>query len=218
METTLNQELMKRIKDNGTFIIQLSKPLPTSAQLLLTPQMEYLRQKYPTPDAFFRVFNVRQQVYICQNRTSCILGLSPTLTQLDIMYGDFTSVKWLIPFIADVSLNCGLKEDASEDQLLFTATAMSGRYKWLNAGEQMLFFFNFKAGFYERFYSYFDPQTIIRSIPSFLHERQRIIEAYEREMKEMEDEKARVPGISLEEYNRRYAPTETLNRILKSKN
>lgn len=135
-----------------------------------------------------------------------------------MMYGALTSVKWLIPFIADASLNCGLKEDASEDQLLFTATAMSGRYKWLNAGEQMLFFFNFKAGFYERFYSYFDPQTIIRSIPSFLHERQRIIEAYEREMKEMEDEKARVPGISLEEYNRRYAPTETLNRILKSKN
>lgn len=82
----------------------------------------------------------------------------------------------------------------------------------------MLFFFNFKAGFYEHFYSYFDPQTIIRSIPSFLHERQRIIEAYEREMKEKEDEKARVPGISLEEYNRRYAPTETLNRILKSNN
>ena len=37
-------------------------------------------------------------------------------------------------------------------------------------------------------------------------------------LKEMEDEKARVPGISLEEYNRRYAPTETLNRILKSNN
>ena len=209
---------MKRIKENGTFIIQLSKPLPASAQQLLTPQMEYLLQKYPTPDAFFRGFNVRQQVYICQNPTSCILGISPTLTQLDIMYGALTSVKWLIPFIADASLNCGLKEDASEDQLLFTATAMSGRYKWLKAGEQMLFFFNFKAGFYERFYSYFAPQTIIRSIPSFLHERQRIIEAYERELKEMEDEKARVLGISLEEYNRRYAPTETLNRILKSNN
>ena len=111
-----------------------------------------------------------------------------------------------------------MKEDASEDQLLFTATAMSGRYKWLKTGEQMLFFFNFKAGFYERFYSYFDPQTIIRSMPSFLRERQQIIEAYEQKLKEKEGEKKRVPGISLEEYNRKYAPTETLNRILKSKN
>ena len=29
----------------------------------------------------------------------------------------------------------------------------------------------FKAGFYERFYSYFDTQTIIRSIKTFLEER-----------------------------------------------
>ena len=218
METTLNQELMKRIKENGTFIIQQSKPLPASALQLLTPQMEYLLQRYPTPDVFFRVFNVRRQVYICQNPASCILGLSPTLTQLDIMYGAFTSVKWLIPFIADASLNCGLKEDASEDQLLFIATAMSSRYKWMKAGELMQFFFNFKAGFYERFYSYFDPQTIIRSMPSFLHERQQIIEVNERELKEKEAEKDRVPGISLEKYNIKYGPTETLNRMLKSNN
>ena len=34
----------------------------------------------------------------------------------------------------------------------------------------MLFFFNFKAGFYERFYSYFDTQTIIRSVKTFIEE------------------------------------------------
>ncbi len=28
------------------------------------------------------------------------------------------------------------------------------RFRWLKASELMLFFFNFKAGFYERFYSY----------------------------------------------------------------
>jgi len=37
-------------------------------------------------------------------------------------------------------------------------------------------------------------------------------------LKEKEGEKERVPGISLEEYNRKYAPAETLNRILKSNN
>jgi len=49
----------------------------------------------------------------------------------------------------------------------------------------MLFFFNFKAGFYERFYSYFDPQAIIRSMKPFLQERNLAIDAYLRELKEM---------------------------------
>ena len=46
----------------------------------------------------------------------------------------------------------------------------------------MLFFFNFKAGFYERFYSYFDPQAIIRSLKLFLQERNFAIDAYERDL------------------------------------
>jgi hypothetical protein len=53
-------------------------------------------------------------------------------------------------------------------------------------------------------------------MPSFLHERQQIIEVNERELKEKEANKNKVPGISLEEYNMKYGPTETLNRMLKS--
>ena len=49
----------------------------------------------------------------------------------------------------------------------------------------MLFFFNFKAGFYERFYSYFDPQAIIRSMKLFLQERNLAIDVYLRELREM---------------------------------
>lgn len=134
------------------------------------------------------------------------------------MYGPLSAAKWLIPFIADASLSCGLKIDATKEQLQFTATAITGRYTWLKAAEMVLFFFNFKAGFYEKFYGQFDPQAIIRSMPSFLHERQQAIDGYERELKEKEVEKDRNSGISLEEYNRQYAPTETLNRMLKSNN
>ena len=82
-----------------------------------------------------------------------------------------------------------MKEDASEDQLQLTATAILERYKWLKAGELMLFFFNFKAGFYERFYSYFDPQAIIRSMKLFLQERNLAIDAYLRELKEMKSKR-----------------------------
>lgn len=47
----------------------------------------------------------------------------------------------------------------------------------------MLFFFNFKGGFYERFYSYFDPHAIIRSMKLFLQECNLVIEAYERNLR-----------------------------------
>ena len=80
----------------------------------------------------------------------------------------------------DASLGCGLKEDVTKDQLQFTAMAIFSRYRWLKASEVMLFFFNFKAGFYERFYSYFDTQTIIRSFKAFLEERTLAIAAHER--------------------------------------
>ena len=83
---------------------------------------------------------------------SFILDSLPTLTEVDIMYGSFASAKWLIPLIADASLSCGWQR------------------------------INFKAGFYERFYSYFDTQTIIRSVKIFIEERSLVIAAHERDL------------------------------------
>ena len=111
-----------------------------------------------------------------------IFDPSPTLIKVDIMYGPFTSAKWLIPLIANASLSCGLKEDVTGDQLQFTAMAIFSRFRWLKASEVMLFFFNFKAGFYERFYSYFDTQAIIRSFKAVLEERALTIAVQERNM------------------------------------
>ena len=82
----------------------------------------------------------------------------------------------------DASLSCGLKEDVTGDQLQFTAMAIFSRYRWLKASEVMLFFFNFKDGFYERFYSYFNTQTFIRSVKTFIEERALIIAAHERKV------------------------------------
>ena len=183
---TLTQLLAERKEENGTYIKTQSKQLPVSTsqqrQAVITQQVLFFLQKYPTIEAFYKVFNPQRMVFICQDPQYCILGPSPTLTQIDIMYGQLSSAKWLVPLIADASLSCGLKEDVSESQLQFTAVAISNRYRWLKAGELMLFFFNFKAGFYERFYSYFDTQTIIRSFKSFLEERALAIAAHEREL------------------------------------
>lgn len=103
---------------------------------------------------------------------------------LDATYGRFASAMWLVPQIADVSVCCGLKEDASKDQIRLVASAIASRYKLLKTDEVMLFFFNFKAGLYERFYGYFDPQTIVRSVKSFCSERELILAAHERELQQ----------------------------------
>ena len=147
-----------------------------------TQQRQWLLQRFPTVEYFFNIFSPQRQLLICQDPTYCFFGPSPTLTEVDIMYGPFTSAKWLIPLIADASLSCGLKEDVTENQLQFTAMAIYGRFRWLKASELMLFFFNFKAGFYERFYSYFDTQTIIRSVKTFIEERALAIAAHERDL------------------------------------
>ena len=183
---SIAQVLTKMKEENGTYIKTQSKQLPVSTtqqrRPVVTQQVLCFLQKYPTIEAFFKVFNPQRQIFICQHPAYCIFGPSPTLAQIDTMYGPLTSAKWLVPLIADASLSCGLKEDVSENQLQFTAVAISNRYRWLKAGELMLFFFNFKAGFYERFYSHFDTQTIIRSVKTFIEERTLAIVAHERNL------------------------------------
>ena len=190
--TTVSQELVNRKKDNGTFLapqLRLSQDL---VRLRNEPdnakKVSRLMQKYPTFNEFVVANTPSRQFFLC--------------------------AIWLVPQIADVSVSCGLKEDASEVQIQLVAAAIASKYKYLRTDEIMLFLFNFKAGFYEQFYCYFDPQTIIRSMPTFLQERTNIIEEYDKELRRIEAEKNRLPGTPLEEINKKYFKTETLNKLL----
>lgn len=188
MESTIGQELMKMKRENGMYIAPLQKLSANSAQYQnnpeLTQKVSVLLQKYPTFEEFAKANSPARQLYLCQEVEECILGNSPWLGLLDATYGRFASALWLVPQIADVSVCCGLKEDASKDQIRLVASAIASRYKLLKTDEVMLFFFNFKAGLYERFYGYFDPQTIVRSVKSFCSERELILAAHERELQQ----------------------------------
>jgi hypothetical protein len=188
MESTIGQELMKMKRENGTYIVPLQKLSANSAQYQnnpeLTQKVSVLLQKYPTFEEFAKANSPARQLYLCQEAEECILGNSPWLGLLDATYGRFASAMWLVPQIADVSVCCGLKEDASKDQIRLVASAIASRYKLLKTDEVMLFFFNFKAGLYERFYGYFDPQTVVRSVKSFCSERELILAAHERELQQ----------------------------------
>ena len=188
----VRQVITKTVEESKKSAMQQSKPstaLTTQQEIQTYPSnMPQMLQKYPTWDEFFRIFNVNRQILICQQPKLCILYPSPTMYHIDIMYGAFSAAKWLVPFIADASLSCGLKVDATKEQLQFTATALTGRYTWLKAAEMVLFFFNFKAGFYERFFGQFDPQAVVRSIRLFLDERNKIIIQHQREIQQKKND------------------------------
>ena len=188
----VRQVITKTVEESKKSAMQQSKPstaLTTQQEIQTYPSnMPQMLQKYPTWDEFFSIFNVNRQILICQHPKLCILYPSPTMYQIDIMYGAFSAAKWLVPFIADASLSCGLKVDATKEQLQFTATALTGRYTWLKAAEMVLFFFNFKAGFYERFFGQFDPQAVVRSIRLFLDERNKIIIQHQREIQQKKND------------------------------
>ena len=82
-------------------------------------------QKYPTFNEFVVANTPSRQFFLCQDPLQCFLDDSPCLRLLDMTYGLFASAIWLVPQIADVSVSCGLKEDASEVQIQLVAAAIA---------------------------------------------------------------------------------------------
>ena len=186
--TTISQELINRKKENGTFLAPQQKLSQDLAQLRNDPDFaeksSCLLQKFPTFEDFAIANSPSRQITLCHDPEGCVYGDSPTLKLLDVTYGRFASAIWLVPQIADVSVCCGLKEDASEDQIKLVAAAIASKYQYLKTDELLLFFFNFKAGLYEQFFSYFDPQAIVRSVKSFCDKRNIIMIVHERELQQ----------------------------------
>lgn len=168
------------------------------------PIAKRLRYRYPTIKEFAFDNNPEKQNKICSKPYRCYFGDSPTLAQLDAVYGKNNSDIWLIPQIVDVSLACGLKDDVTKEQLSFISNAIKTEYGWLKTDELMLFCYNFKFGKYGRFYSRFDTQTFTYSLSLFIKDRNQAIDAYNQSLQEKEIENSKKNAISYEEYCRRH--------------
>ena len=169
-------------------------PLPESCVSLL--------RKYGSVTDFLKANNPSVQLQVCKDASCCFFGDFPTLSVIDRTYGEKKSRAWLVPQLVDLSLCCGLKEDASREQLEFTAAFIASDFHWLKTSELMLFFYRFKAGCYERFYSRFDPQTVLVSLRLFVQERARAYEIREEEKRRREEAEHKARCISFEEYCR----------------
>lgn len=172
-----------------------------------------LMGKYATIMDFLKANSPSMQLQLCRDASSCFFGDSPTLSVVDRTYGERKSIAWLIPQLLDLSLCCGLKEDASREQLEFIATFIATDFHWLKTSELMRFFYRFKARCYERFYSRFDPQAILSNLRTFIQERARAYDARDAELRRQKEAEQKNHCISYEEYCRRQGFDPTHHRL-----
>ena len=158
--------------------------------------MDFLKRVNPDTQASFALHPVK-----------AVTGDYPTLSELCDCYGKEAASAWLVPQLADMTMFTGaqnLKEKQQEQ--LADILAVEGR--GLKVTELMLFFYRFKAGCYERFYSRFDPQAILSSLRMFIQERARAYDARDEELRRRKDAEHKAHCISYEEYCKRngFAP------------
>ena len=75
---------------------------------------------------------------------------APTLTYLDLCYGEGSAITWLVAWISDVYGICGFVNNEVTDNIkIMTANAIKDEYYFLNLNELITFFKMFIAGKFE---------------------------------------------------------------------
>lgn len=126
-------------------------------------KIDELRRLYPTIKDFMLANSPDRQLEVCNNSDKCHFGNSPTLSQLNVCYGDAAAEAWLVPQLYELGDFEGLKGQADRHQLAKTAKIIATEFYYLKTDELLLFFYRFCAGRYGQFYSYFTPSVIIRN-------------------------------------------------------
>lgn len=127
----------------------------------------------------------------------------PTLTEIDMAYGDGTADNWLVAQIADLALFTGAK-NLDKYQQLQTARLISSQYYFLKITELLVFFQWMKGGKYGRFYGSVDPMQITATLRDFICDRNDLLYQYEEEerKRKQEDYDREHPPISREEWEK----------------
>lgn len=144
-----------------------------------------------------------KQYEMCKNEKYAILDDSPTLTELNIAYGNNSAKMFLIPQLFNLSEFCGVKNKLTDNQIQELAQLIATSYTWLKVKEIMVFCKQFKLGQYGQFYGSVDPMVITKALKEFLSYRADIYAEYEeyKAKKKLEEEKKK-PKISFEEWQK----------------
>jgi hypothetical protein len=130
---------------------------------------------------------------------------APTLTYLDLCYGEGSAITWLVAWVSDVYGICGFVNNEVTDNIkIMTANAIKDEYYFLNLNELITFFKMFIAGKFEKFYKKPNPQVITKSLYTFCFQRKDAVNAMEANMQKekeaKEDEAIKQNAITYEEW------------------
>ena len=163
--------------------------------------VETLCHRWKNREVFMASMNPGVQTYAGRFPERAFFGEAPTLTDINLAYGQQTSVLWLVPQLIDLSEYCGCREKLTEHMLEELARIISIEYHYYKTSELLLFFYWFKVGKYGHFYGSVDPMVITTALQDFVLDRRT---AYTKQVMEEERRKreawANDDNITYEEY------------------
>ncbi len=114
-------------------------------------------------------FNPDVQRLCATNIDRCFTGDAPTLFEVRKAYSPATVDSWLDVQLSDLIMFCGVKgKDEFSTSVNALTAVIADNFGYLKLSELMLFFQQFKAGRYGRFYGSVDPMVITEALQSFL--------------------------------------------------
>ena len=190
-------------------IIHTNKPdNALTTQQSLSPdtqrRIDGLKSRYPTLlHDFADTFSVNNTSRFSAYPTRCILGNAPTLTDLNLCYGDTSAIQWLIIHLAAFQEQIGVPNKMTKWELNALAQSIADGYHYLKTTEIMLFLFRLQGGLYNvDWFSRVTPDKILNTLRSqFIPYRDKIIYYTEKQAQEKrEREENSRETMSYEEY------------------
>lgn len=137
-------------------------------------------------------FNPDVQRYCVANIDRCFTGDVPTLYEVHKCYSPEAVDSWLDAQLSNLVTFCGVKgkdEFTNTDFVDAVTSVIADNFGYLKLSELMLFFQQFKAGKYGRFYGSIDPMVITEALQGFLEFRAERLAIIERGRRRLEEHK-----------------------------
>lgn len=170
-----------------------------------------IKQKYPTFSKASAVYSTSLQPMLLSDIEKAYSEKSPTLSELERMYGYGSSALWVKTQLLTIDFATSTKEGADENALNEFSSLFVRQYHYTKLTEFILFIARFKLGRYGKFYGYFDTTAIGEAFRKFLRERSDELDVIIRKRNNREMEERQI------DVERNHRPSDDLRVKLKLK-
>lgn len=147
-----------------------------------------------------------ENVFIgAQHPTKCLTCSAPTLTFINLAYGDGSAIAWLIYHLTYFQENVNVPNKMTKYQMETCAQSIYEQYHHLKATELMLFLARLAGGMYPiEWHGYITPTKIMSALREhFMPWRNSLLRKIEQqEIERKEKEREKLPTVTWEEYKR----------------